>query len=193
MRFSFFAFVTIVVVGVAPGASAHSEYQAYVQTVSGRTVNCAMCHTHSDGPVGAGPGQIGSLTSTEMGRLNQSRAAFEPGLRIDSPILNDFGDLLVAELGKKKILELRSRPEQLIDELGMESDLDEDGIPDAREYADGTHPLSPHDGDPWLLFRHNFSESIFHLFMIGIATLITLYGLINVLKGFAVEAEQRSS
>lgn len=165
---------------------AHSEFQAFVRKNSGRAVDCALCHVHSNGPDGTAHGQVGSLTPAQLTILGRARSAFEPGTQVDSPILNDFGDLLVWRLGKKRILELRSAPAELAKEIGDESDLDHDGISDAREYLEGTHPLIPTDGDPWTLFRHNFARHGFDLLMITVATAITLFGLINLLQGFAV-------
>jgi hypothetical protein len=168
----------------APMAFAYPEFQAYVQEHAPRNVNCAMCHAHPDGPEGLKPGQIGSLTLDELDRLNRARGAFEPGTAIDNPILNAFGDRIVEQLGKHRILELRQDPGALADELGYESDLDGDGIPDAREYLAGTHPLDPHSGEPWLLFVHNLKGSWFHLAMLVLATGFGLFGLNNLLRWF---------
>jgi hypothetical protein len=168
---------------------AYPEFQKFVQTRSGRAVNCAMCHASSDGPDGAGFGQIGSLTPEELGRLNQARAAFEPGHEVASPILNRFGNHVIATVGKTRFLELRSRPEELAAALGTESDLDGDGIPDAREYLEGTHPLKKTDGNPWLLFVNNLVRYRFHVFMIVVATALTIYGLASLLRGSHVAHE----
>jgi hypothetical protein len=172
-------------------AAGHSEFQAFVRSSSGRAVDCALCHTHSNGPEGTAAGQIGGLSADELSRLGRARAAFEPGAGVDSPILNDFGDLLVQRLGKKRILELRSAPNAIPGEIGFENDLDQDGIPDAREYLEGTHPLIASDGDPWALFVHNLRRSGIHVALISIATAITLFGLVNLLHGFAVRLRAR--
>lgn len=182
--------ITVLVGLGAATASAHTEYQAFVREHSGRAVSCALCHVHSDGPEGTAHGQIGGLDAAGMARLNRARSAFEPGQAVDSPILNRFGNAIVLRVGKKKVLELRLRPELLADELGYETDLDDDGISDAREYLDGTHPLMKSDGHPWLLFKNNFRRFGFHMLMIAIATVITLYGLFNLLRGFAASAER---
>ncbi|MCC6744828.1 MAG: hypothetical protein IT175_13300, partial [Acidobacteria bacterium] len=58
-----------------------------------------------------------------------------------------------------------------------------DGIPDWREYLDGTHPLKKTDGNPWLLFVNNLSRYRFHVIMIVFATVLTIYGLANLLRG----------
>lgn len=174
---------------LSPCALAHVEFQGFVREVSGRAINCAMCHEHSDGPEGAGRGQIGGLSSEEMSRLGRARAAFDPGQEIDSPILNAFGDSIVMQLGKKRVLELRRQPAQLAQELDPAQDLDEDGINDAREYLDGTHPLWKSDGHPLRLFKHNLRKNAFHIVMIGVATIITMYGLFNLLRGFAVSSD----
>jgi len=185
--------VACAAIALSTAATAHSEFQAFVRKNSGRPVDCAMCHVHSNGPEGTGPGQIGSLTPEEMSRLNLARAAFDAGANVDSPILNEFGDLLLQRVGKKRILELRSAPAELAHDIGFESDLDQDGVPDAREYLDGTHPLIASDGDPWTLFLHNLRRHGFHLVMICIATAVTLYGLVNLLQGFAVRMRAKDA
>lgn len=174
--------------GFAPTAAAHVEFQAFVRDASGRAINCAMCHEHSDGPEGAGRGQVGGLSPAEIERLGRARAAFEPGAAVDSPILNDFGDELVRQLGKKRLLELRREPRRIAEELDPAGDMDADGVPDAREYLDGTHPLWRSDGHAWRLFRHNLRTHAFHLLMIAVATVVTMFGLFNLLRGFADRA-----
>jgi cytochrome c553 len=179
----------------ASTATAYSEYQKFSQANSGRVTNCAMCHTHPDGPDGAAFGQIGSLNATQLQELNRARAAFQPGQEVDNPILNDFGDSLIERLGKAKVIELKSRPEDLAVALGHDSDLDADGIADAREFLDGTHPLKASSGDPWRLFVNNLSTYRFHVFMIALATLITMYGIGNLLRAWhsLVEATAKNS
>jgi len=173
----FFAMIA----GAGTGAWAYPEFQIYSEDRSGRSVNCAMCHTHADGPEGLKHGQIGRLTPEELEQLGQARAAFEPGSDVESPVLNEFGNLILQQLGKREILLLRQDPGALADALGYESDLDGDGIPDAQEYLDGTHPLDPHHGDPWQLFKNNLVRYRFHVFMIVLATALGLYGLNNIL------------
>ena len=88
-------------------AVAYPEFEVFIEARSGRWVNCAFCHTNPDGPEGVKPGQIRSLSPAELERLNRARRAFEPGSDVDSPILNDFGDRMLHELGKRRILQLR--------------------------------------------------------------------------------------
>lgn len=177
------ALAALALAAPAATADAYPEFQKFVHERSGRAVNCAMCHMNSDGPDGAGFGQIGSLAPDELARLNRARAAFEPGQDVQSPILNRFGNHIVATTGKTRFLELRNRPEELAAALGAESDLDSDGITDSREYLEGTHPLKRTDGNPWLLFVNNLSRYRFHVVMIVIATALTIYGLANLLRG----------
>lgn len=167
---------------LATTASAYPEYQKASQARSGRTVNCAMCHTNSDGPEGTAPGQLGALSADELARLNRARGAFEPGQEVDSPILNAFGNEIVGTVGKRRFLEMRARPEELAAALGDLGDLDGDGIPDSREYLDGTHPLKRTSGDPWLLFVENLRRNGFHLVMIVVATALGVYGLASLLR-----------
>lgn len=167
------------------GAHAYPEFQRYSQQVSGRFVNCAMCHVHPDGPIGLKPGQIGKLTPAELGQLNSARGAFLPGQDVMNPILNEFGNALLKKLGKKRILELRLQPDQLADAYGYESDIDGDGVPDAHEFLQGTDPVDPQNGAPWALFTHNLRRYAFpHLFLLVTATALGLFGMNNLLKWF---------
>lgn len=174
----------------AAPAAAYPEFETFVEMHSGRSIDCTLCHTHPDGPEGVRPGQIRALTPEELETLNRARAAFDPGSGVDSPILNDFGDHILDEVGKRRFLELRtSQPELLAEELGFDHDLDGDGISDAREYLDGTHPLDSHHGDPWLLFLRNLRKYAVHLVLILVATVLGLYGLNHLLTWFERTAE----
>jgi hypothetical protein len=164
-----------------PGA-AYPEFEVFVEQRSGRYVNCALCHTHPDGPEGTKPGQIRSLDAAELTRLNRARGAFEPGAGVDSPILNDFGDRILDVVGKKRFLEIRvTDPGVLAEELGYDSDLDGDGIADATEYLEGTHPLDAQHGAPLRLLRLNLARHWFDILMIVLATVCGLWGLNHVL------------
>jgi hypothetical protein len=165
--------------------SAYPEYREYVVKHSGHTVNCALCHTHSDGPDGAAPGQLGGLTTEQFTRLNQARTAFEPGQITDSPILNEFGNSIIGKVGRRKFIELRQRPSEITALLDPVSDLDHDGIPDRQEFLEGTHPVNPDDGNPWILFKINFQRGLPQIVLTMAATLAGLYGLIHLLHGFA--------
>lgn len=163
-------------------AAAYPEFETWVESNSGRYINCALCHTHPDGPEGVKPGQIRSLDAAALERLNRARAAFEPGQEVDSPLLNDFGDHIIREVGKRRFLEIRTTdPGELVAALGGDSDLDGDGIPDATEYAEGTHPLDAQHGAPLRLLRHRLQRNVLDLVMIVLATLFGLYGLNHLL------------
>lgn len=179
-RFTAFVFAC----AIAPFAWGYPEFQQYVQKTSGRTVNCAMCHSHPDGPEGLKPGQIGSLTKEELDLLGRARAAFEPGQNVDSPILNEFGNSIVKKLGKTKFLQIRLHPEELPTALGTDSDLDDDGVSDSAELAAGTDALDEGSGPPGQLFVHNLRENLFNLIMMVIATALGIYGLNALLHGF---------
>lgn len=175
----------VMVLSWSGGAMAYPEFEVWVEKNSGRYIDCAMCHTHPDGPEGVKAGQIRSLGPEELDRLNDARAAFEPGLAVDSPILNEFGDEILNRLGKTKFLEIRtSDPGQLVDLYGLDSDLDGDGIPDAREYAEGTMPVNSHHGDPWTLFKTNLTRHWLDILMLVLATIAGLYGLNHLLHWF---------
>ena len=167
-------------------ATAYPEFQKFVADETKRPVNCAMCHAHSDGPEGTAPGQIGKLTAAELDSLGRARAALLPGQEVNSPILNAFGNHIIKSMGKSKFVELKNAPAHLADLLPQDSDLDKDGIPDAREYLEGTHPLIRHDGNPWLLFKHNFQENLTIIVLTLLATISGILGLRHLLRGFAV-------
>lgn len=169
----------------AGAALGYPEFQAQVAKSSGRSVNCALCHAHPDGPDGAGYGQLGRLAPEEMNRVNQARKAIEPGGEVHSPILNEFGNSVVRSLGMRRVLELRLSPAELANALDPASDLDRDGIPDAEELRDGTHPLKKEDGRPWRLFATNFRRNLSTIALTAAATAAGLYGLIHLLRGFA--------
>lgn len=171
---------------------AYPEFQVDIVKRSGRTVNCAFCHNHADGPEGAAFGQIGSLTPEQIKQLQAARAAFEPGNRAENPLLNAFGNYLIRTLGKKKVLEMRRAPAGLAGALDQRHDFDRDGIPDAQELRDGTHPLIKTDGRPWLLFRNNLRANLGQILLTAAGTLAGLYGLKHLLHGFSTATETRS-
>jgi hypothetical protein len=170
---------------------AYPEFETWIEKTSGRFVDCAMCHSHAEGPEGVKAGQIRSLTQEELERLNQGRAAFEPGVLIDNPVLNPFGDRIIEKVGKTKFLEIRaSSPGALIEIYGMESDLDGDGIADMREYAEGTSPVDSRSGNPRSLFRTNLRRNWFDILMTILATLAGLYGLNQFLRLFELQSRR---
>lgn len=167
---------------------AYPEFQQHIVKTSRRTINCALCHSHADGPEGTAPGQIGHLTQAEQAELVHARGAFEPGQKVNSPVLNDFGNHIINALGKRRFLEIRLAPAQLAEALPRDSDLDADGISDVHEYVAGTHPLLESDGDPWLLFRANFTRHSTQILLTLAATIMGLWGLGHLLRGFATAA-----
>ncbi len=185
----FIAFVLGIFI-VCPTVFAHPEFQAYSRKVSGRSVNCAMCHKHPDGPTGLKSGQIGSLSEEEIKALGLARQAMLPGSGVKSPILNEFGNSIVDQLGREKITMLKMRPELLAEALSKIGDQDNDGIMDAEEFLDGTHPLNSLDGHPWKLFKNNLAKNWFHILMLGLATGCGLYGLYNALLWLSMKARR---
>jgi hypothetical protein len=175
---------------LAPYAAAYPEFEQYIDQTSGRYVNCSMCHTHPEGPEGVKPGQIGSLNAEQMDQLNRGRAAFEPGMGIENPILNAFGNSIVEQLGKTEFLQMRLRPKDLSGALDPTIDTDGDGISDADELRAGTLPTDHNHGDPWRLFLHNLRERAFHVLMLVVATALGLYGIRALLHGFEARMRQ---
>jgi hypothetical protein len=181
--------LAMMLLAAAP-ALAYPEFEVWSEKSSGQFIDCAMCHSHADGPEGVKAGQIRSLSRQELDLLGEARAAFEPGIAIDSPILNPFGDRIIEKIGRKKFLEIRaSDPGQLVALYGMDSDLDGDGIPDAREFMEGTSPVDSRSGDPWTLFATNVRRSWLDILMTILATLAGLYGLNKLLRWFEYQTE----
>jgi hypothetical protein len=180
--------ILLALVVAAPALHANPEFHRFIVKNSGRSIDCAFCHVNRDGPEGTGPGQIGHLTPAELEKLGRARAALAPNMKPESPILNVFGNHIINSIGKQKFAELRLAPEQLARALPKDSDLDHDGIPDAQEYLDGTHPLMKGDGRPWLLFRNNFRANLAQILLAFGATVIGLFGLRHLLNGFAIAA-----
>jgi len=181
-------FVLLALFVAAPALHANPEFHRFIVKNSGRSIDCAFCHVNRDGPEGTGPGQVGHLTPEELEKLGRARAALAPNMKAESPILNAFGNHIINSIGKQKFVEMRLAPEQLAKALPKDSDLDHDGIPDAQEYLDGTHPLMKNDGRPWLLFKNNFRNNIGQILLAVGATLIGLFGLKHLLNGFAIAA-----
>jgi hypothetical protein len=171
-----------------PEAHAYPEFQVFSKKNSGRFVNCAMCHANADGPDGFKPGQIGRLKPEELARLNAARAAFKPGVEVDNPILNAFGNHIIKTVGKEKFLQLRRDPKALADVLGGDSDLDGDGVPDAGEYIEGTDPLDAQNGNPWKLLVTNLARNRVDVLLLVLATAAGMLAIRNLLKWFDREA-----
>jgi hypothetical protein len=173
-------------------AWAYPEFQSYSEKKSGRTVDCAMCHTNANGPVGDEDGQIGKLTAEELSMLNQSRRNLDGTADVSNPILNKFGNEIVKSLGMRKVLELKSTPEQLAISLGSKSDLDEDGIADGKEFEQGTDPLNMDHGDPLTLFVRNLDKYKFHVALAAAAVFLLDFGFANLIKGMAIKLRSKT-
>ena len=174
----------VMVAGIASRAAAYHEFQSWIDARNDRTVNCAFCHAHGDGPDGVKPGQIGALTPEQLTMLNEARQAFEPAPEVESPILNAFGNEIVRRLGRTQFIHLRQSPGDFPDAYGFDSDLDHDGIADAQEVLDATHPVNNQSGRPLALFLHNLRTSWGHVLMLVVATLFGLVGINSLLAWF---------
>ncbi len=170
-------------------ASAFPKFQEFVEKHSGRTVNCALCHSNDNGPQGDGAGQLGSLSSEQQAALNKCRAALDPGVDVDNPVLNRFGNSIVKTIGMKKFLALQETPQDLPAALGNASDLDSDGIPDSEEYMDGTDTLNKYNGDPVKLFKVNIQRYWLHVLMAALSIGMLNFGLSELLKGFEIRQQ----
>lgn len=176
----------VFLLGSSSSSSAYPQYQDFVEKNSGRGVNCALCHSNGDGPVGDGTGQVGGLTAEETKQLEEAHFALQPGKKVNNPLLNRFGNEIVSTLGRTKVIQLMSNPKQLAKELGDKSDLDKDGIPDCVEYLDGTDPLNKFHGDPWRLLLVNLNRYKLHILLAALAVGCLNYGFSHLLKGFSL-------
>lgn len=172
-------------------ANAYPEFQSYAEKKSGRPVDCAMCHMNEHGPVGEEDGQIGKLTHEELNMLNQARGALEPGSEIRNPILNQFGNEIVKSIGMKAVLEAKGAPEKLPQLLGDKHDTDSDGIPDSKEFVDGTSSINPYHGDPWALFMTNLMKYKREVVLAVAAVLLLDFGFVNLIKGLYLTAKAK--
>ena len=181
--------LTVTLAGLPARLSAYPEFQVFAATHSGRQVNCGMCHANPDGPNGLKAGQIEALSRADLDRLMRARQAFQPGVAVDSPILNACGHHIIQTLGRTAFIGLRRHPADLAAALGNASDLDDDGVRDAQEYLQGTDPTDSESGSPWTLFVHNVSRYRGHILMLALATLAGLYGLSHLLQWVAATTE----
>jgi hypothetical protein len=179
--------------GAVNSCFCYPQFQDFAEHNSGRTVNCALCHSNSDGPTGDGPGQVGGLSTQELKRLDNARTALDPGKNVDNPLLNRFGNEIIRKLGRTKFIQLMSNPKHLAAELGNQSDLDGDGIPDAVEYLDGTDPLNKFHGDPVRLLLINLKKFKLHVLVATLAIFCLSYGFRHLLIFLAIAKAKEES
>jgi cytochrome c553 len=192
MTHGYIAFAWTVVFTWSGAAQAYPEFQRHIQSSSGQVVSCALCHSHPDGPDGSKHGQLESLSARELELLAQSRGQLEPGPIVNNPVLNEFGDYLVASLGRNRLMALRPTPELLGASMAAGHDQDQDGIDDARELREGTDPTDPRHGHPARLLSTNMRRHWTELVLAAAATLLGLFGLRRVLAFFAAVERRRA-
>lgn len=163
-------------------AFAYPAFQRFSEKNSGRTVNCAMCHVNPQGPSGTGYGQLLSLTADELAKVDAARNAAKPGVPVDSPIMNRFGNHIINSLGMDTVNDAIGAPELLAKSLGDKSDLDGDGISDGQEFLQGTDPLDKFNGDPNLLFLINISRYKYELLFVALAIGLITFGLTGFIR-----------
>jgi hypothetical protein len=149
-----------------------------------------MCHISPSGPSGSGFGQISGLGPAEKKLLEEAREAEGPGHDVKSPILNAFGNSLVKELGGNQINDLTTEPEKLATAYGFKHDVDNDGIPDAREYLDGTDPTSSQSGRPWPLFQNILRRNWLAVLVMAAGTFLITFGLKNLFRYYEASESQ---
>lgn len=154
------------------------EFQRYIEEKSNKQLNCAYCHAHINGPEGDDIGQSGSLSEEQKKLTAFNQYLSDSKKLVDSPILNKFGNYLVKQIGYDALVEAQGDPDLIVKRL-KNSDLDKDGIPDSREFLDGTLPQDPLDGNPLLLFINNMKKNLLE---IGFQALMIFLLIIAILK-----------
>jgi hypothetical protein len=173
-------------------AYAFSEYVDFIRLESGRETNCALCHINPEGPSGMGVGQLGRLDSLQQNELARARVAMAPGIDVQSPILNRFGNSIIKSAGRQQFLDVRNEAlaqknplvlRRITTLLDNNSDLDGDGITDVRELLDGTQVLHKNHGDPARLFLANAKRSAALIIVVFAGLGLVIFGLGRLLRG----------
>ena len=160
-------------------AFAFNEFQSFIEQKSKKQLNCAYCHLHTNGPEGNGAGQLGSLSEEEkqLTAYNQFLKANKEF--VNSPILNEFGNYLVKQLGYETIAEAEADPNIIVEKL-KDFDLDKDGISDSEEFLDGTLPNDSLDGNPFKLFINNTKKKCFEICFQILALVLLIISLFKL-------------
>lgn len=176
---------------------AYPEFETAVKMASGRNVNCALCHRNGEGPEGNNRGQMGRLLPTELDALSVARGAMVPGTAVDSPILNAFGNHLVSNLGRTKIIEARLRGQaNPLDGLSNLSaslstiDFDGDGASDREELFAGTHPAMAHHGPLLTTISHRLKVHFWRILFTALGCALMLWGLRHLILAGKASSKQ---
>ena len=153
--------ISIVVIAILQfnnfNAFAFNEFQTFIEQKSKKQLNCAYCHSNTNGPEGNDLGQLGSLSEEQKQLTAYNQFLNGKKEFIDSPILNELGNYLVKSLGYEEIINAQDDPNRIVEKL-EHSDFDKDGITDGEEITDGTLLNDPLDGNPLKLFKNNLQK-----------------------------------
>ena len=158
---------------------AFNEFQSFIELKWKKQLNCAYCHSHTNGPNGNDNGQLGPLSEDEKQLTAYNQFLKSNKELVDSPILNEFGNYLVKKLGYEKITNAQNDPSLLINEL-KDLDLDHDGISDAQELLDGTLPNDPLDGSPMKLLINNLKKKWIEIILQTAAILLLILSIFKL-------------
>lgn len=146
-------------------AQAFPQFEQWISKKAGFQTNCAYCHLNAAGPLGNGNGQEGALTDQQRSNLHTK----------DSPILNEFGQHLIARLSYQKVVSSVEDPQALA--LVMKAyDLDGDGVPDGEEMLHGTLPQDPLSAPPGLIWSRRLKDNSLFLWCIWSSAIVAAIG-----------------
>lgn len=96
--------VVMVLAAMFQPALAYPQFADWLSSKSGKQVSCNYCHLNDQGPAGAGPGQIGSLTEQQLSLMHTA----------DSPVLNALGQCLLKHLGYEGLKDSLFEPQAIL-------------------------------------------------------------------------------
>jgi len=154
-------------------ASAYPPYAEWISKKAGFQANCAYCHLNSQGPIGSGPGQTGSLSDLSRSQLHTG----------ESPIMNEFGKSLIAHLGTDKIVQGMNDPAEIAEAMNA-YDLDGDGVSDGIEMAHGTLANDPNSAPPGLIWQGRLRKNAGFVATVAIASVVGAIGCFGLSATF---------
>jgi hypothetical protein len=168
---SLFAAIATLVLTSVP-AVAFPAYADWISKKSGTQVDCAYCHLSVYGPSGSGAGQTGSLSESQSALIHTA----------NSPILNKFGQEIIAKYGYNNVLTNMQVPEKLAAAMSK-YDLDGDGVNDGTEMEYGTLADDPLSAPASLVWWINLQRNALFVSVVAISAICAAAGLYGLVRG----------